>query len=356
LNVLEKNMRRLFSAVGAGAVAGVVVTMFCGVPATNAEPLPGGEDETTVTSRVYTGYNGGEDVHIDAMQCPASHPYLLFKDFPLPPELPRATAKIATGVSLNAVEPPNSPQYFKVYADKISVSGFATGLAAGNSFSYEDLAPISSIGLSVTLHCTSNVPRTYPSMGEATPVSGAVGQAYSYQFPLNKPAAPTIAVTSGALPPGLTLSPSGLLSGTPLSPGGTHNFTVTVTSVQGLYTQSLSIKITGDTINVPTPEWQIPPSAGLVPQLLPDKMCPADHPYLDKHNRAPGRAVPNGVEVIEPNVIGVSSFSWWDSSNTYQTGLKTPTATNFSWWNTWSVRLVLHCTNDLDEASRGWPG
>ncbi len=55
--------------------------------------------------------------------------------------------------------------------------------------------------------------------------TGVVGQPYSYQFRVSGGNPPyTFYVKSGSIPPGLSLSSSGLLSGTPTTPGGWHFF------------------------------------------------------------------------------------------------------------------------------------
>ena len=58
--------------------------------------------------------------------------------------------------------------------------------------------------------------------------------------------APVLAVTGGALPPGLRLSPTGAVYGTPTQ-GGTFNFTVTATSALGSTSQGFSIAIVAAT-------------------------------------------------------------------------------------------------------------
>jgi hypothetical protein len=64
---------------------------------------------------------------------------------------------------------------------------------------------------------------------QASLSDGAVGDPYSQQFPTTAPAgALTYAVTAGALPPGLSLSAGGLLSGTPTA-GGVFSFSITTT-------------------------------------------------------------------------------------------------------------------------------
>lgn len=56
------------------------------------------------------------------------------------------------------------------------------------------------------------------------PPAGTVGAPYSYQFDAEGTPEPTVTVV-GTLPPGLTVSPSGLLSGTPTK-AGTYSFTL----------------------------------------------------------------------------------------------------------------------------------
>jgi hypothetical protein len=53
-----------------------------------------------------------------------------------------------------------------------------------------------------------------------------VGVPYSFQFAATGSPAPTFAVTAGTLPVGLTLTPAGLLSGTPTAAGGPFGVTV----------------------------------------------------------------------------------------------------------------------------------
>ena len=68
--------------------------------------------------------------------------------------------------------------------------------------------------------------------------------AYSYQFVATDDSgdAPTYTLASGSVPTGLTLSSSGLLSGTP-NTAGTYTFTINATDVNGRATTSSSISI-----------------------------------------------------------------------------------------------------------------
>jgi len=74
----------------------------------------------------------------------------------------------------------------------------------------------------------------------APPSPVTYGSAYNHTFTSAAPA--TFSVAAGALPPGLTLTPGGLLSGT-LTAAGVYTATVTVNSTLGLATQTFSIVV-----------------------------------------------------------------------------------------------------------------
>lgn len=75
--------------------------------------------------------------------------------------------------------------------------------------------------------CVAPSPLTIDLSGFIT--NAALTKPYSYQFVVTGGTAPyTFAVASGALPPGLTLSSSGLLSGTPTA-SGQFTFSVSAT-------------------------------------------------------------------------------------------------------------------------------
>ena len=72
-----------------------------------------------------------------------------------------------------------------------------------------------------------------PLLVSSTPtIFAAPGASYSYTFTATGTPAPTFAVASGTLPAGLTLSSTGVLSGTPTTEG-TSTFTVTATNSVG---------------------------------------------------------------------------------------------------------------------------
>jgi len=71
------------------------------------------------------------------------------------------------------------------------------------------------------------------TLSPATLPNGTVGTAYNQTLMASGGTAPyTFAQTAGTLPPGLTLSPDGVLSGTPPA-AGPFNFTVTATDANG---------------------------------------------------------------------------------------------------------------------------
>jgi PKD repeat protein len=105
-----------------------------------------------------------------------------------------------------------------------------------------------------TLHLQLPAP---PTINSSPPPDGFVGLPYSFNY--TGTGAPSFSVTSGALPPGLSLSSSGGLSGTPTTDG---TFTGVVTATNGTApdaTQPFSIKIT-----IPPSITSAPPPDGSV--------------------------------------------------------------------------------------------
>jgi hypothetical protein len=106
-----------------------------------------------------------------------------------------------------------------------------------------------------------------PVITNGPPPGGAVGVVYAFTYTATGTTPITFNVTSGALPPGLTLSSSGAISGTPTLAG---TFTGTVTASNGTLpnaTQNFSILIApvaGPVSTAPIPALGIPLLAALV--------------------------------------------------------------------------------------------
>ena len=100
---------------------------------------------------------------------------------------------------------------------------------------------------------TASFAVTAPAFTATTLGSVRWGVSYSYQYVYSNPSA-IFSVTAGSLPRGLTLSPSGVLSGVPLSkPGTVFNWTVTATDASGESTINSTITMAkGDQIGSAT--------------------------------------------------------------------------------------------------------
>jgi hypothetical protein len=95
---------------------------------------------------------------------------------------------------------------------------------------------------SMTVGATSGPP-VFTADGPAG--SGTVGTAYSYGFTAVGGSPITFAVGSGSLPPGITISSSGVLSGTPTA-DGLYDYTILATGPAGsTSTGSFSITVSG---------------------------------------------------------------------------------------------------------------
>jgi hypothetical protein len=89
------------------------------------------------------------------------------------------------------------------------------------------------------------------------PAMATVTSPYSFTFTTSGFPVPTFSVTSGDLPPGLTLSPDGILSGVPTS-AGTYTATVDATNGVGTdATQSITITITNAPDTPTLPIWAL---------------------------------------------------------------------------------------------------
>jgi predicted outer membrane repeat protein len=112
----------------------------------------------------------------------------------------------------------------------LSQGGLISGTPTTGGTANFTVTATDSYNQSGSLAYTLTVSPSAITLTTPSPLPGAVaGVAYSQQFTASGGTAPyTYAVTGGSLPAGLTLSTSGLMSGTPTT-AGTANFTVTAT-------------------------------------------------------------------------------------------------------------------------------
>lgn len=126
-------------------------------------------------------------------------------------------------------------------------------LSAMNGFGSVNSAPFT-----ITINAA---PTTFTAQ---TPPSGAVGTAYSYTFVADGYPAPTYSLVAGSLPAGLTLSASGVLSGTPTGAGTVSGVVIKAQNAFGnVNTVSLSIAVSAMATAPTAFTAQIPPSGNV---------------------------------------------------------------------------------------------
>jgi kumamolisin len=97
-------------------------------------------------------------------------------------------------------------------------------------------------GNDLTLTFTS-APAQAPSLTDGPPPAViAVNNAYNFSYFASGYPAPTFSVTAGQLPPGISLSSTGVLSGTPTTVG-TYTGTITATNATSISSQNFSIAV-----------------------------------------------------------------------------------------------------------------
>jgi hypothetical protein len=115
---------------------------------------------------------------------------------------------------------------------------------AGGSFGPFVIRATNVAGTFDTPGITVTVNAAPTAFSAAAPPAGTNGIAYTYTFVANGSPTPTYTLQSGTLPPGLTLSGAGVLSGTPTALGTFGPFVVRATNVAGTFdTPGLNITI-----------------------------------------------------------------------------------------------------------------
>ncbi len=137
-----------------------------------------------------------------------------------------------------------------------------------------------------------------PQIGTWLMTPGELKVAYSQPLPTSGGAAPfSFTLLGGALPAGLALSSSGLVSGTPTKAGGTA-FAVQVTDANGITSPPLNVSLIIATPVLKIAHARLPPSAGMIPVALSCRAAPCsgtvtlDEPVTVKlHRKSVTRAV-----------------------------------------------------------------
>ncbi|MGA3171889.1 MAG: RICIN domain-containing protein [Chthoniobacteraceae bacterium] len=126
----------------------------------------------------------------------------------------------------------------------LSPGGIISGAPAAAGIYSGTVSAINSVNPAATQSFTITVQQAVtPSISNGPPPAATLNTAYSFTYSPGGYPAPVFALTSGALPPGLTLSSAGLISGTPTAMG-TYTGTVTVSNGVGNSTlQNFSIPI-----------------------------------------------------------------------------------------------------------------
>jgi len=149
----------------------------------------------------------------------------------------------------------------------LSTTGELSGTPTTSGIYRATVDATNGVGSDATQGITITVDQA-PAITSAAPTaSGTTGSAYSFTFQSSGYPAPTFTLTAGSLPPGLTLSSTGVLSGTPTQ-AGTYSGTVTASNGVGTAArQNFTITIAdavADTDTPTLPPWGIAVLAALL--------------------------------------------------------------------------------------------
>ena len=241
----------------AGATGAVTWAVTSGTLPTGITLSPAGQFSGTTSN---TGSFPITVQGTDANSCSAVRNYTLAVNCPgitiSPSSVPNATTMVAYSQTFTATGTTGA-QTWSVLSGTLpagltlSAAGVLSGTPTqSGAFTFQvqvqDASGCTST-ITVTLTVNCNVITVTPGMLP----DGLAGAAYSQMFAAAGAVAPvTFAVTAGTLPGGLTLSPAGVLSGTPTT-SGTFTFTVTATDAAGCAgLVSITLTITCPTITL----------------------------------------------------------------------------------------------------------
>jgi hypothetical protein len=203
------------------------------------------------------------------------------------------------------------------------------------------------------LHCTeaSDEAVSLGALSRPSPVD--IGAGLRHDLGLRQGV--TASVVGERLPPGLTLSDRGSLSGTILpTRSGTFDVTVRLTDGSTQIDHRLAIVVPGGrVIEHVTQTWSLPNRADVA---IADQGCPMYFPWtISRQFHDPfwsAQKVPNGVQAVTaPGVVEVTSSPVVDNEG-FTRGLMHIRANYRALSGTGAVHFVLHCTNDANAAGR----
>ncbi|MEP7155216.1 MAG: Ig domain-containing protein [Betaproteobacteria bacterium] len=208
-------------SVNGSACPGATVTMGAGTISINTAGCGGGSQTVLPTVNATSPAPGiVATAYSQSFTASGTTPINWSSTGTLPPGLTFSTAGILSGTPTTA--------------GTFSFSVIATN--TGNSPAYQTAVTIAAQG-------TPPPAATAPTITSLSPPVGTLNAAYSYTFGANGTAPMTWTKATGTLPTGLTLSTSGVLSGTPTQ-SGTFPITVTATNFAGTATTpSVSIVV-----------------------------------------------------------------------------------------------------------------
>ncbi len=174
---------------------------------------------------------------------------------------------------------------------------YTSGACLDGSGNIYIIAQVASVIYKMALP-TDVAPTAFSAQSPST--TGVYGTAYtSYTFVANGTPAPTYALASGSLPPGLTLSAAGVLSGTPTN-GGVYTFTVRATNSAGsVVSNSISITVS----RAPTSfSAKTPPTTGIVGTAYTSYTFVANGTPAPTYSLASG-SLPSGLTLSSAGVL-----------------------------------------------------
>ena len=133
--------------------------------------------------------------------------------------------------------------YAQIATPAASASSYSDSALSASTQYYYRIRAANSVGDSSYSNEANATTQTPPAITNGPPPNGTPGSAYNFSYTATGNPAPTFSVTAGSLPPGLSISSAGSISGTP-NASGSYNGTVTAANgANPVATQNFNIAI-----------------------------------------------------------------------------------------------------------------